>query len=124
MFNYYRMKIKGSGGGPDTFTLTMWVGGAGMFLSFLAMTVTGTGFKSSNPVATPIILSVFYLFFLKFFSGQFKFPKLMLFYSTLIFSLISIGLIFLFKPWALGAFCVLYYGLTCYLSIKQWPHML
>ncbi len=122
MFNYYKMKLKGSGGGPDTFALTMWIGGAGTFLSFFAMTATRTGFKGSDPVAVPIIMSVFYLFFLKFISDFIDFPKRILFYSTIVFSFMSLGLVFFYSPRPLGVFCLLYYGIAHYLTRKQWRH--
>jgi len=118
MFNYYRMKIKGSGGGQhNTFALTMWIGGAGTFFGLAVMALTGTSFKGyTNDIAMLFIVSVFYCYAVKFFAEKFTILKYLLKYSALLFfgfsALLMLYYAFPFQPFLLIPFAIyfIYYG--------------
>ena len=124
MFNYYRMKIKGSGGGQhNTFALTMWIGGAGTLFGLAVMALTGTSFKGYvHPIVSVFIVSIFYCYAVKFFAEKFTYLKYLLKYSALLFFAISALLLiyyaFPFQPFFLILFAIylIYFGGIFYLT--------
>lgn len=119
MFNYYKMKLKGTGGGrPNAFFLNMWLGGAGTFLVFIGMFVRGTGFKGRDIAMAWVIASLFYLYALFFFAQHYKSPRLVLLVSSGIFLIMSTAVLlealFLDSPFRIifGVACLLFYGVA------------
>lgn len=121
MFNYYRMKIKGNRGeAPNTFFLSMWIGGVGTFFS-LFLTVYGGGFRGRSPLFGVLIVSCFYFYFLKILAEHYVFPRLLLLLSALGFSMYGIFLGIKFSKYGflgylLGIVCFIYYAGVFYFT--------
>ncbi len=119
-YHYYRMKIKGNRGeAPNTFFLSMWIGGVGTLFSLAIMAITHTGFRTWSPLIGFLIVSCFYFYFLKILAEHYVFPRVLLLISSLLLMSYSILLSFSYPflfGYLLSAACFIYYAGVFYFT--------
>ena len=115
-YHYYRMKIKSNRGeAPNTFFLSMWIGGVGTFFSLFLTAFYGGGFRGRVPVVGVLIVSCFYFYFLKILAEHYVFPRLLMLLSAAGFIIYGIVLgikysRYGFYGYLLGIICFIYYA--------------